>query len=386
MPTPVARVEPDSPPTSLESTPAPADSESARLSYKFQRLREQLRRAIQSGEFSGRLPGERDLGRRFNANAKTINKALSDLSAEGLVVRLIGRGTYVALGAAASAPQAPRSFWWVHGGKAPAPQRSLDAGRLFESALKCIKGGGHDSLVAISLADLGWQHEAIRKRSMRETDGVVLCGVTVEDGILSELARRHIPTVTIGVELDALRVESVVADDADAGFRLTEHLFQLGCTRVAVVADETPSAVVDRAYTGCHAACRRRRVRPLERVSPGDLPVWLNQACDGMAGLVVIGSTTARAAALVIQNAASGDRVTWACLPDLGDPIGESLRVTSYDTPTERIAEWAVKLLCDWRPGQPPVQVVVPGKLVIRGECGASAGRETTPSLTEAII
>ena len=66
-----------------------------RLSYKFQRLRERLRQAIASGELSGKLPGERQLSRRFRVNAKTLSKALTDLAAEGLLERSIGRGTFV---------------------------------------------------------------------------------------------------------------------------------------------------------------------------------------------------------------------------------------------------------------------------------------------------
>src|SRR5437868_7788457 len=65
------------------------------LSYKFQRLRERLRSAVVSGELSGRLPGERHLARRFHVNAKTLSKALTDLAAEGLLDRSIGRGTFV---------------------------------------------------------------------------------------------------------------------------------------------------------------------------------------------------------------------------------------------------------------------------------------------------
>src|SRR3954469_5784715 len=74
---------------------AAGDGKGIRLSYKFQRLREQLRAAVASGEWSGKLPGERDLARRFNVNAKTLSKALTDLAAEGLLERSIGRGTYV---------------------------------------------------------------------------------------------------------------------------------------------------------------------------------------------------------------------------------------------------------------------------------------------------
>ena len=66
-----------------------------RLSYKFQRLRERLREAISIGTLSGKLPGERTLAQRFHVNAKTLSKALTDLAAEGLLQRTVGRGTFV---------------------------------------------------------------------------------------------------------------------------------------------------------------------------------------------------------------------------------------------------------------------------------------------------
>lgn len=88
-----------------------------RLSYKFQRLREKLRSAIATGEFSGKLPGERQLARRFRVNAKTLSKALTDLAAEGLLERSIGRGTFVKgsapNGEACGATSANQSERWL---------------------------------------------------------------------------------------------------------------------------------------------------------------------------------------------------------------------------------------------------------------------------------
>src|SRR5687767_9004469 len=81
-----------------------------RMSYKFQRLREKLRIAVASGELTGKLPGERALAKRFHVNAKTLSKALTDLAAEGLLDRSIGRGTYVK--GATPAPAAP-ARWLV---------------------------------------------------------------------------------------------------------------------------------------------------------------------------------------------------------------------------------------------------------------------------------
>src|SRR5215211_7006905 len=79
------------------------------MSYKFQRLREKLRAAIASGELSGKLPGERALAKRFHVNAKTLSKALTDLAAEGVLDRSIGRGTYVK----GSAPSSNAGGRWL---------------------------------------------------------------------------------------------------------------------------------------------------------------------------------------------------------------------------------------------------------------------------------
>jgi DNA-binding transcriptional regulator YhcF (GntR family) len=81
-----------------------------RLSYKFQRLRERLRDAVTNGELSGKLPGERELAKRFKANPKTLSKALTDLAAEGLLERSIGRGTYVK---GTSAPEDLGGRWLI---------------------------------------------------------------------------------------------------------------------------------------------------------------------------------------------------------------------------------------------------------------------------------
>src|SRR5438477_192447 len=88
----------------------PDNQSSQRLSYKFQRLRERLRDAVACGELSGKLPGERELARRFKANPKTLSKALTDLAAEGLLERSIGRGTYVR---SASAPEEIGGRWLI---------------------------------------------------------------------------------------------------------------------------------------------------------------------------------------------------------------------------------------------------------------------------------
>jgi DNA-binding GntR family transcriptional regulator len=55
-----------------------------------------LRARISSGELSGRIPSIKSLAQEYEVSHRTVERALSTLKAEGLVVSLIGKGYYVA--------------------------------------------------------------------------------------------------------------------------------------------------------------------------------------------------------------------------------------------------------------------------------------------------
>ena len=61
----------------------------------YVRLRELLRSAIEHGAYEGqRLPTDVELTRRFGVSRHTVRHAMSALSAEGLIERVPGRGTF----------------------------------------------------------------------------------------------------------------------------------------------------------------------------------------------------------------------------------------------------------------------------------------------------
>src|SRR4051794_5894871 len=66
------------------------------------RIRDDLAAEIESGALSARdrLPGESDLAARYGVTRMTVRQALSNLVAEGLLVRRRGVGTFVADNAA----------------------------------------------------------------------------------------------------------------------------------------------------------------------------------------------------------------------------------------------------------------------------------------------
>src|SRR3954471_19945432 len=148
------------------------------LSYKFQRLRERLRNAVSTGELAGKLPGERTLARRFNVNAKTLSKALTDLAAEGLLDRSIGRGTYVRTSDPSSAAKATNCLIVCE-----ADQAQSTLVRLFRAA-------NPDAAIVHEVASL-------RPSFLKQFDVVVDFGRATPDRFLRDLVVRNVHVIAV---------------------------------------------------------------------------------------------------------------------------------------------------------------------------------------------
>src|SRR5687768_15596751 len=216
-----------SPQSSPDHTPA-RDSESAStpqsrarrrkdgLSYKFQRLRERLRKAIVEGEFEGKLPGERALAKRFFVNAKTLSKALTDLAAEGLLDRSIGRGTYVK---GARPQQAERAGRWLI---------VCDPEREGWTTIRMIKAANDQSTL---VHDVG----ALRPSFLRQFDAVIDFALNTPEAFLRDLVVRNVPVVAINREPDVYSINVVGPDRAMAAGLMARDLFMLGHRDVVVL-------------------------------------------------------------------------------------------------------------------------------------------------------
>lgn len=188
------------------------------LSYKFQRLREKLRQAVVGGEFAGKLPGERELARRFNANPKTLGKALIDLAAEGLLERRIGRGTYIR----DTAPTRAAGRWLI---LCDSPE-DASPGR---TALLASFRATHADAEVISA------QQRLRPSLLSQFRTVVDVSTRSTADLHRSLLIRGMDIVLVDREPGQISVHAVALDRRYAAWRLAQNLFMAGHRRILVV-------------------------------------------------------------------------------------------------------------------------------------------------------
>src|SRR5215203_3201995 len=231
------------------------------LSYKFQRLREKLRAAILSGEFQGKLPGERALAQRFNVNAKTLSKALTDLAAEGLLDRSIGRGTFVRSETAEPAPSAAEKWLLI-----------CDAEQLDSPLVKQL-------LAANPEAQAVTEVKSIRPSFLNGFRAVVDLASATPAPFLRDLVVRNMQLVAVGREPRTYSMHAVLMDGDNAVVSIARDLMLAGHRRIAAV-EARNSIFVSESLR--KAAQRYAPDAEIDRCFPGDVRCLVDHGVTAM--------------------------------------------------------------------------------------------------------
>ncbi|MDB5296980.1 MAG: GntR family transcriptional regulator [Phycisphaerales bacterium] len=298
---------------------APADVAEVRLSYKFQRLREKLREAVTGGEFQGKLPGERQLAKRFGVNAKTLSKALTDLAAEGLLDRSIGRGTFVK-------------------GSAPAPAAAgrwlvlADAASADSALVRRLRLANPELVVCTDFAQ-------IRPSFLSPFSAVLdLCGAAPES-VVRDLVVRNLPLVAVGHEPRTFAMHCVVPDEMLAGTKLGRDLLFAGHRRLVAVEAPGRHALTQALR---QAAARYAPDATVDACAVAEVPTLLR---DGAVAFVCESPAAARQVRAAIAGHATAD-VALAAVGTTAGPDAD-LPCSGYYVDCAAVADAVVGLLAD---------------------------------------
>jgi hypothetical protein len=319
---------------------ARAKARTSEMSYKFQRLREKLRAAIAAGELAGKLPGERALAKRFHVNAKTLSKALTDLAAEGVLDRSIGRGTYV---------------------KGSAPAAGLGAGRWL---LLCDADDADALILLEHLRRANPETQStcegpeMRPSALSAFSAVVDAAAATPEAFLRDLVVRNMTVVAVGREARMYSMHAVLVDAALGGARVARDLLLAGHRKLAAV-EPRGSNVLTNAVR--QTAARLAPDASVDAFSPEDAA---RIADGGVTGIVCDSAATARRVRAALARPAEAD----AAAPGLATaasplPAGVALAAVGiawadvpcggYFVDGAKVAEQVVSLLRDPPAGRP---------------------------------
>lgn len=317
--------------TTLTGTTPPRTRKAGELSYKFQRLRERLRQAVLSGELSGKLPGERVLAKKYNCNAKTLSKALTDLAAEGLLDRSIGRGTYVK----GSTPVEEEVGPWLLLGEGTETE-----GQFLRQFLQ------HNPRCQLVVGE-----PQKRPSFVNQFSGVIDSCAGTPESFLRDLVVRGIPVVLLGREARTYSLDCVLVDAVHGVNRLTRDLLSGGHRRFFAVEPVGRTNVVD--------ALRQVLSRPgtdatADAVSPNEVLQAVNAGgtvlvCDGqetaeyvMKKLSSAGISVPGQVSVVAVGVTTAEQPCTGCYVPAIEVVENAARLLSDKQPRRPAALWLV--------------------------------------------
>ena len=342
-------------------------------SYKFQRLRERLRQAVASGELSGKLPGERELARRYKVNAKTISKALTDLSSEGLLVRQVGRGTFIAdqIDERYTIGRTQRYHWLVRSGDLNGRFQTI-----FDLAVSRLDRQGHQLQRQSVGTDEAGRLEAgwLPPGKLREVDGVIIFSAGPSDELVADLHRRRIPLVLAACTADFIKSNAVHPDWARGAFELTEQLIWTGHRRISLVLPSNCPLICRQAERGYRAALTRYGLPAGRAIQDTAEGLASEAAGPHRPSAVIVFQSEAQARVEQAFGPTAGQvapsPAVAAVLPP-GEPCPPAEAGLNYGFDQEAFADWAVRLLVEATPGHQPREVILPGRML--GNAGRPA-------------
>lgn len=320
----------------------------------------QVQRILRDMVISGRLkpgdkiPAEVKLADALGVSKMTVNKALLALTANGLFVRQVGRGTFVAPQARDMAQSEQRRESGAGGdrpGGVAVPQQQqrqritlsfVEGARnvlespyysgIYQGVLDAVQRADADAAVELSLATLA-ARDYVAEEAERPADGRLIIAPRAESiPSIEALWEAGRPLVVVGASWPSMNVPSVDSDNIGGAAEAVRHLLGLGHTRVALLYAEKETANTQDRIVGYRRALSMAGITP-----EADREVCAEQAWKaGSAATQRLVSLLRDSSEPVTAIFAAGHYLALEALNasrEAGRSVPEDVSVVAYDDP-----------------------------------------------------
>lgn len=266
------------------------------------------------------------------------------------------------------------------------PERDAFVGAIIRGIARALKARGVELCTRIVDSEMVCRGIVPAELFHSETAGViVLAGGDLTDEYIDEVARSSLPVVLVDNFSYHRPMHCITVDNVSAGYLATRHLIALGHRRIGVLRGPHKYKPLTERFLGYLQALEAHGLVFDPALAP---PPAAGEVTKGYAQMQSLLRTADPPTAVF----AVSDKTAFGALQaarELGVRVPEDVALVGCDdvpaaasskpalttvaVPREELGRLAVEKLFDLRdfPGQPPIRLSVPVRLVVRESCGA---------------
>lgn len=229
---------------------------------RYKEIKQMLKELISSMKNGDRLPSRTVLSKQLDSSRATIDKAIAELTEEGMLESRFGSGTYVARRLEGVVKNAVNWCLIV-----PDISEALYA-KLSSGVESVARENNANVILCNSESSAEKQAEYVSRLIMTGIDGFIIVpaitkSVTQSLVLYRSLQQSHIPFVFCNREVEGVLAPIIKSNDYYGGYIATLHLIDKGYRHIAFLARQRYRTSIDRCQ-GYIAALQRRGI-PIER-------------------------------------------------------------------------------------------------------------------------
>ena len=220
--------------------------------YNYVRIYQDIKEQILSGGYrhGEQLPTEAQLQTTYNVSRITVKKAMELLGAEGLIRRYPRKGTFVhfpddtAFSSASPASSAPLL------GVVMSDFSSVFGSQFLKGVAEEANRQGCGLMVGLCYDSIQEENDIIAHLLSHGVNGIITMALHSENGMntgIVNCAMNGFPLVLADRYLEGIALPYVGSDHADAAFKATQYLFDLGHKNIGLISSApTTTAITER--------------------------------------------------------------------------------------------------------------------------------------------